>query len=145
MKDAYFCVSLHHSSRNYVWFSWSGDLYEFLCLCFGLGPAPRIFTKLLKIPMLILRRINIRIVIYLENMLIMGQTMEEIIMSRDTVIFPLQHLGFMSNLEKSILNSVQETEFFGVVIKSLKICLSLPQENIHLNSPALSGYYPHFR
>ena len=29
---------------------YSGKLYEFLCLCYGLGPAPRIFTKLLKIP-----------------------------------------------------------------------------------------------
>ena len=26
------------------------DLYQFLCLCFGLAPAPCIFTKLLKIP-----------------------------------------------------------------------------------------------
>ena len=35
MKDAYFSVPLHQSSRNYVRFSWSGNLYEFLCLCFG--------------------------------------------------------------------------------------------------------------
>ena len=35
MKDAYFSVPLHQSSRNYVWFSWSGNLYEFLGLCFG--------------------------------------------------------------------------------------------------------------
>ena len=26
-----------------------GFSFEFLCLCFGLGPAPKIFTKLLKI------------------------------------------------------------------------------------------------
>ena len=31
------------------------NLYEFLCLCFGLGPAPRIFTKLLKTPSAILQ------------------------------------------------------------------------------------------
>ena len=34
-------------------------MYEFLCLCFGLGPARRIFTKLLKVPMI--HRINIKI------------------------------------------------------------------------------------
>ena len=62
MKDPYFSVPLHQSSRNYVWFSMSGNLCEFLCLCFGLGPAPRIFTKLLKISVFVLRRINIRIV-----------------------------------------------------------------------------------
>ena len=76
MKDVYFSVPVHHSSRNYVPFSWSGNLYEFLCLCFHLGTAPRILTKLLKIPMSILRRINNRKGIHLDYMLIMGETME---------------------------------------------------------------------
>ena len=120
MKDAYFSAPLYQSSRNYVQFSWSGNLYEFLCLCFGLEPAPRIFTKLLKIPVSVLRRITIRMVIYLDDMLVMGQTMEEI------VIFLLHHLGFVLNLEKSILNPVQEIEFLGVTINSVKMCLSLP-------------------
>ena len=31
-------------------YSGKGTLYEFLCLCFRLGPAPLIFTKILKIP-----------------------------------------------------------------------------------------------
>ena len=64
MKDAYFSVPLHQSSTNYARFSWSGNLYEFLCLCFGLGPAPRVLKKLLKISMSVQRRINIRTVIY---------------------------------------------------------------------------------
>ena len=50
--------------------------YEFLCLHFGLGPAPRIFTKLLKIPIAVLRLIQIRIIIYLDDMLLMSQTIE---------------------------------------------------------------------
>ena len=125
MKDAYFSVPLDHSSRNYVWFLWSRNLYEFLCLYVGLGPALRIFTKLLKIPMSMLKKINIRIVIYLANMVIMGQTMEKIIMSRDAVIFFLQHLGFVLNLEKSILNPVQEIEFLRVTIKPLIIVFCL--------------------
>ena len=74
--------------------------------------------------------INIQIVIYLDNMLIMGQKMEEILMSRDTVIFLMQHLGFFLNMEKSILNPVQEIDFLGVTTNSLKMCLSLPQEKV---------------
>ena len=74
--------------------------------------------------------INIPIVIYLDNMLIMGQKMEEILMSRDTVIFLMQHLGFFLNMEKSILNPVQEIDFLGVTTNSLKMCLSLPQEKV---------------
>ena len=95
MKDAYFSVPLHQLSGNYVRFSWSEDLFEFLCLCFGLGQALRTFIKLLKIPMSVLRKINIHIAIYFDDMPEMDQMMEEILTSGDTVIFLLQHLGFV--------------------------------------------------
>ena len=58
LKDAYFCVPLSQESQKLVRFYWSGNLYEFLCLCFGLGPAPRIFTKLIKIPTHIVTKAN---------------------------------------------------------------------------------------
>ena len=71
LQDAYFSVPLNKQSRKFVRFQWSGNRYEFICLCFGLGPAPRIFTKLLKIPIALLRRINIRLVIFLDDVLLM--------------------------------------------------------------------------
>ena len=58
----------------------------------------------------------------------MDQTMEEILMSRDTVIFLLQHLGFVLNLEKSLLNTVWDIKLLGLTINSLMMCLFLPQE-----------------
>ena len=67
LKDAYFGIPLAQKSQKYVRFSWKNNLYEFKCLCFGLGPAPRIFTKLLKIPIAVLRRLNIRVVIIFLN------------------------------------------------------------------------------
>ena len=103
LRDGYYCVLLQKNSRKYVRFCWSRYLYKFLCLRFGLGPAPRLFTKLLKIPIAILRRINIRMFTYLDDMLLMGYSIEEISMCRDTVIFLLQHLGFVINWKKSVL------------------------------------------
>ena len=66
-------------------------------------------------------------IIYLDDILIMSQTLEEIFMSRDTVIFLLQLLDFVLKMEKSILSPIQEIGFLGVTINSLKMCLSLPQ------------------
>ena len=40
LKDAYFSVPLDKSCRHLVRFLWEGNLYEFLCLCFGLRPVP---------------------------------------------------------------------------------------------------------
>ena len=61
-----------------------------MCLCFGLGPAPWIFTKLFKIPIASLRWIQIRIIIYLDDMLLMSQTINGLETARDTMKFPLQ-------------------------------------------------------
>ena len=71
LKDAYISVPMYLESLR---FAWSGNLFEFLCLCFGLGPVPRIFSKLLKVPIALLTRLNIRLVIYLNDILLMGRT-----------------------------------------------------------------------
>ena len=57
LKDAYFSVPLNENSRKYTRFEWLGNLYEFTCLMFGLGPAPKVFTKIMKIPISLLRRL----------------------------------------------------------------------------------------
>ena len=127
LKDAYYTVPLSTKSRKYVRFKWRGNLYEFLCLAFGLGPAPRVFTKLLKIPIFILRRINIRLIIYLDDLLLMGETLQEIEMARDSTIFLFHHLGFVINLKKSVLTPQTRIEFLGIVIDSNAMTISLPE------------------
>ena len=98
LKDVYFTVPLYRSCRHLVRFLWEVNLYKFQCLCFGLRPAPRVFTKILKVPISLLRRLNIiYILIYLDDMLLMSQSTERLLVARDTVIFLLQHLGFVIN------------------------------------------------
>ena len=100
------------------------------CLCFGLAPAPRVFTNILKVPISLLHRLNIRILIYLDDMLLMSQSIERLVIVRDTVIFLLQHLGFVINLKKSVMEPVQTIEYLGLVINSIQITLSLTEEKV---------------
>ena len=130
LTDAYFSISLNTASRKFVRFLWSGKFYEFLDLCFGLAPAVRIFTKLLKIPISMLRRLNILIIIYLDDMLLISRTIEETLMARDTVIFLLQLLGFVLNLKKSVLTPTQRIDFLGVTVDLSTMTLSLPQKKV---------------
>ena len=118
LKDAYFNVPLHKDSRKLVRLLWSGNLYEFLYLCLGLGPAPRIFTKLFKTPISVLTRLMIRVIICLEDLLILENSTSKIFMARDSVIFLLQHLGFVINLKKFVLDPAQEIEFLGLIVNS---------------------------
>ena len=108
LKDAYFTVPLDKSCHHLVRFLWEENLYEFLFPCFCVGPAPRVFTKFLKVPISLLQRLNIRILIYLDDMLLMSQTTERLLVARDTVIFLLQHLGFVLNFKKSIVEPIEK-------------------------------------
>ena len=117
LKDAYFAIPLEKTSRKYKRFLWEGDLYKFTCLCFGLACAPQIFTKLLKVPFALLKRLNVRVVIYLDDMLIFGRSIEEAMQARDTLIFLLQKLGFVLNLEKLQLQPVKTLEFLELNMK----------------------------
>ena len=130
LKDAYLCASLHKDSQKLVRFLWVGKLWKFLYLCFGLGPAARIFTKLSKIPILVLRRLVIRVIVYLNNLLTLGNIMNEILMARDSVIFLLQDLGFVINMKKCVLDPAQGKELLGFIVNSQTLTLPLPAEEI---------------
>ena len=109
LKNGYFSLPLSKLSRKLVRFQWEGYLHEFLCLYFGLGPAPGAFTKLFKIPLSVLMRLMIGAIIFLDDLLIFGNTMDEILVAQDSVIFLLQHLGFVLNFKKCVLEPTQET------------------------------------
>ena len=97
---------------------------------FGLRPAPRIFTKLLKVPISLLRRLQIKVIIYIDDILIVARSKEEAIFSSDTTIFILENLGFTINLEKSVLTPCQQMEYLGVLIDSSSMTFKVPQEKM---------------
>ena len=78
LKDAYLTVPLNQESQRLVSFEWKGRIFKFKVLCFGLGCAPRIFTKILKVPVSVLRRLGCRLIIYLDDLILMAQSLEEI-------------------------------------------------------------------
>lgn len=84
---------------------------------------------------ILLRRINIRLIIYLDDILIMGETLAEILVNQDSIIFLIQHLGFVINIGKSQLEpsteiqflGVNSIRFLGVKINSLNMTMHLPE------------------
>ena len=76
LKDAYFVIPIWKDHRKYFRFFWKGSLLEFACLPFGLAVAPRLFTKVLKPVVALLRRAGIRLIIYLDDLLFMNQSKE---------------------------------------------------------------------
>ena len=77
-----------------------------------------------------LRCLVILIIIYLEDMLLIDHTIEELLVARNKVIFLLQQLGFVLNLKKSALTPTQRIEFLRQAVDSLIMYLSLPEKKI---------------
>ena len=125
LKDAYWHILIHQDSRKLLRFRWDKKLYEMRVLAFGVGPGPRIFTKLLKVSDY-LKKTNDKI--SLDDLLIMGKSIEETLQARDSVLYIFQQLGFTTNWERSVLQPTQEVEFLSMNLNSATMTVWLPQE-----------------
>jgi len=126
LQDAYLTVPIFKEHQQYLHFSWKMINYHFTCLPFGLSSAPWAFTKLMRPIVAYLRKAGIRLVIYLDDILIMAQSKLEAISAVETVRFTLESLGFIINESKSICDPTQTIEFLGIMINSLTLAFSLP-------------------
>ena len=130
LKDAFFMVPIAPQFHHLLLFSIRKDIYQFRCLPFGLCTAPRVFTKILKPVVETLRSIGIRLVIYIDDMLIMAPSSQLLREQIYTTLFLLENTGFVVNNKKSLLDPTQEIEFLGMTINSVEMNLSLPGDKI---------------
>ena len=93
LKDAYLSVAVTAEHKKYLRFVWAEQMYEFQCLPFGLSSAPRVFTKLLKPIVGLLRRQGIRLVIFLDDMLVLAQSKEDLVIQMDQIARMFSLLG----------------------------------------------------
>lgn len=130
LKDAYLAVPIHQAHREFLKFQWQDQLWQFQALPFGLSSAPCVFTKLLKPVVSTLRKLGIRLVLYLDDMLIMAKHREEAKSHLATIMDLLLSLGFIINLKKSVLSPTQELEFLGFVLRSREMTIALPTQKL---------------
>ena len=130
LKDAYLTVPIWKNHQKYLRFLWKGSMLEFGCLPFGLGTAPRVFTKLMKPVVGALRQRGIRLIIYLDDLLIMTESHDQALHHAASTLNLLEGLGFIVNYQKSQLLSSQKIEFLGFLIDSNTMTLQLPGEKL---------------
>jgi hypothetical protein len=130
LKDAFFCVKICPTHRKFLRFIWQGKMMQFCSLPFGLASAPRTFTKVLKPVMALLRRVGLKVVIYLDDLLLMNQSQQGLVKDRDSVLWLLESLGFVINHKKSFLVPSQKMEYLGFLVDSRAMSFSLPEDKI---------------
>ena len=130
LKDAYLTVPVAKPHRRYLRFQWGDRSFEFQTLPFGLASAPRVFTKLLRPVAARMRRKGIRLLIYLDDILVMARGEVTLRRHLAEVVETLSGLGFVINLKKSLFNPTQDIDFLGFRVDSRTMMLTLPQEKV---------------
>jgi hypothetical protein len=130
LKDTYLSVPIAQEHRHYLRFRTEDSLFEFQCLPFGLSSAPRVFMKLLKPVVDLLRRRDIRSILFLDDMLVMDQTRQGLERKTGHIVSLLQLLGFQVNWTKSVLVPSQIIQYLGLVVNSVTMTISIPKDRL---------------
>ena len=130
LKDAYLTIPIHQDSQKYLKFRWRDKIYQYTALPFGLSAAPRCFTKVLKTVLAKLRATGVRMVAYLDDLLVTANNKQNAESHCWRVVDLLTALGFIINQEKSQQTVSQQIEFLGFVIDSVGMTFALPQDKV---------------
>jgi hypothetical protein len=84
----------------------------------------------MKVVMGHLRAKGIRLIIYLDDILILSRSFSEALDHCAVVADTLTSLGFVINEAKSVKQPVQRIDYLGVVVDSTKLSFALPQEKM---------------
>lgn len=130
LKDAYFMIPVSMNQRRLLRFQWQGTTYQFNCLPFGLSSAPWVFTKTTRPIVTILRTLGLRLIIYIDDILLMADSVLTAKAHTAALIFLLENLGFIINLPKSLLDPTQEIDFLGFTVNSVTMEIKVPGSKI---------------
>lgn len=134
LKEAYLLVPISSQDRKYLRFQFKPPgspkalTYEFTAMPYGLSVAPWVFTKIMKEVMTFLRSKGHRSVVYLDDILCIGDSFEECADNVNDSLKMLACLGFKINYEKSRLTPQQDCRYLGFNFDSIKFTISLPDE-----------------
>ena len=84
------------------------------------------FTKTLKPVLAVLRERGVRLIAYIDDILILAESRNLIQDQVMGMLYLLECLGFIVNRKKSILNPTQVIEFLGLSVDSIAMELRLP-------------------
>ena len=118
LKHAYFMIPIQQQDWQFLRFSTEGLDYQFTCLPFSLSCAPWVFTKTLKPVLTLLRELGMRLVAYIDNILVLAETVERAKVHTEALIYLLENLGYIVHPVKTVTHPSQEIEFLEMVVDS---------------------------
>ena len=119
LKDAYFQVPVHPSSRKFLRFVSQGTVYQFRVLCFGLSTAPQVFTRVFAAVSAWAHSRGIRLLRYLDDWLVLASSETKARQHVQDLLLLCHDLGIVVNKEKSDLTPSRSASYLGMTIDTV--------------------------
>ena len=116
LKDAYFQIPIHGSSRKLLRFMSEGTVYQFKALCFGLSTPPQVFTRVFAAVSAWAHARGIRLLRYLDDWLVLSSSEQKAKESIRELLSLCRTLGIVINEKKSDLVPSQSAKYLGMTI-----------------------------
>ena len=115
-SDAYHHIPIRRSHIKFLCFQVGNKRYWYLALPFGLSPAPRIFTVVLRPLKLWARALLMSLFQYLDDWLNLARSASQAREQTLTLVEKCVELGLLVNLQKSELEPKQFIDFLGFTL-----------------------------
>ena len=119
LKDAYFQLPVHPSSRKFLRFVSQGTVYQFKVLYFGLSTAPQVFTRVFAVVSAWAHTRGIRLLRYLDNWLVLPPSEAKACQHVQELLSLCHDLGIVVNEEKSDLVPSRSASYLGMTIDTV--------------------------
>ncbi len=119
LKDAYFHVPIIPKHRKFLRFSFNGVQFQYNRLPFGYSLASRTFSKCVETALEPLHRNGIRVLFYLDDLIVMASLRESMALHTVELAKHLSLMGFAINWEKSFPLPLHWIVYLGVQMSSL--------------------------
>ena len=119
LAAGYHHIPLQPAQRKYFGFEFEGKVYTWKQLFFGLSPAPYVFTMILRNVASRWRFDGINLVHFLDDFCIFASSKALCLQQMQRIRRDLEALGFVINLDKSVLEPTQELEFLGYEVNTV--------------------------
>ena len=130
LKDAYWHVPIAPQFRKFLAFALPEGTFAFQAMPFGLNIAPRTFTKLTAVLVAQLREMGIQCFAYLDDWLVVAESLAEATLHTEQVVRVLTNAGFIINREKSSLVPSQSIEWLGWTWDTRSLRLVFPAAKV---------------
>ncbi|KHJ81443.1 reverse transcriptase, partial [Oesophagostomum dentatum] len=129
-KSGYHHLKINPDHTKFLGFKWQGNLYQFLCLPFGLSSAPHIFTKILRPFIKKWRSAGLGIALYLDDGIVFASSRADCSRTVAIVKDDLSKAGFQFAENKCKWDPAQITNWLGFQINLKDMFLRLSQDRL---------------